>query len=94
MTSFLTTGGIRGKKNSIGKFQPRSFNMGISKEAFLASNGFGRIHPGEDPDLSIRLWNLGFKTKLIPDAYVIIKDVFPGKSFTNRFINSEWLDQF
>lgn len=73
MTSFITTGGIRGNKNSTIKFQPRSFNMGISKTAFEASKGFGRIHPGEDPDLSIRLWNLGFKTKLIPEAFVYHK---------------------
>ncbi len=73
MTSLITTGGIRGNKNSINKFQPRSFNMGISKKAFQASKGFGKIHPGEDPDLSIRLWNLGFKTKLIPEAFVYHK---------------------
>ena len=73
MTSFITTGGIRGNKKSVDTFQPRSFNMGISKEAFLASNGFGFIHPGEDPDLSIRLWNLGYKTKLIPEAFVYHK---------------------
>ncbi|WP_445735534.1 glycosyltransferase [Mariniflexile sp.] len=73
MTSFITTGGIRGNKNSVDRFQPRSFNMGISKNAFLASNGFGFIHPGEDPDLSIRLWDLGFKTKLIPEAFVYHK---------------------
>ena len=73
MTSFITTGGIRGNKNSVGKFQPRSFNMGLSKKAFEDSQGFGRIHPGEDPDLSIRLWNLGYKTKLIPEAYVYHK---------------------
>jgi glycosyltransferase involved in cell wall biosynthesis len=73
MTSVITTGGIRGNKKSIDKFQPRSFNMGLSKKAFEASKGFGRIHPGEDPDLSIRLWNLGFKTKLIPEAFVYHK---------------------
>lgn len=73
MTSFITTGGIRGNKNSVGKFQPRSFNMGISKKAFNTTNGFGRIHPGEDPDLTIRLWNAGYKTKLIPEAYVYHK---------------------
>ena len=43
MTSFITTGGIRGNKKSVDTFQPRSFNMGISKKAFEASNGFGRI---------------------------------------------------
>lgn len=73
MTSFLTTGGIRGGSEQIAKFQPRSFNMGLSKKAFEASNGFGNIHPGEDPDLSIRLWKLGFETKLIPEAYVYHK---------------------
>lgn len=73
MTSFLTTGGIRGKEKSVNSFEPRSFNMGISKDAFLATNGFGQIHPGEDPDLSIRLTKLGFKTKLLSKAYVFHK---------------------
>ncbi|APA93116.1 glycosyltransferase [Myroides sp. ZB35] len=73
MTSVLTTGGIRGASERIGKFQPRSFNMGISKKAFLASGGFGKIHPGEDPDLTIRLWKLGFDTQLFSKAYVYHK---------------------
>ena len=73
MTSFLTTGGIRGGKYKKKLFQPRSFNMGISKEAFLKSNGFGNIHPGEDPDLSIRLNLLGFKTALYSDVLVFHK---------------------
>ena len=60
MTSYLTTGGIRGKKNAVQRFEPRSFNMGISKKAFMASGGFGKIHPGEDPDLSQRLLQKGF----------------------------------
>ncbi|WP_445956085.1 glycosyltransferase [Yeosuana sp.] len=73
MTSFITTGGIRGHKKSVDEFQPRSFNMGISKRAFEASNGFGSIHPGEDPDLSIRIKSLGFQSKLIPTAFVFHK---------------------
>ena len=73
MTSFLTTGGIRGGSEKMGKFQPRSFNMGLSKKAFLESKGFSNIHPGEDPDLSIRLWKMGFSTKLISEAYVYHK---------------------
>lgn len=73
MTSFLTTGGIRGGSEKINKFQPRSFNMGLSRKAFEASKGFGNIHPGEDPDLSIRLWDLGFETKLFPKAFVYHK---------------------
>ncbi|WP_417887241.1 glycosyltransferase [Zunongwangia sp.] len=73
MTSFLTTGGIRGRKKSVSEFQPRSFNMGLSKKAFEATNGFGNIHPGEDPDLSIRLKKMGFKIRLIPEAKVFHK---------------------
>ncbi|HEX8270880.1 MAG TPA: glycosyltransferase [Flavobacterium sp.] len=73
MTSFLTTGGIRGGSEVAGKFQPRSFNMGLSRAAFESSGGFGNIHPGEDPDLSLRLWKLGFKTLLFPNAYVYHK---------------------
>ena len=88
MTSFLTTGGIRGGSEKIGKFQPRSFNMGLSKKAFEASKGFGNIHPGEDPDLSIRLWNLGFETKLFPNAYVYHKRRIDWEKFSvqvNKF---------
>jgi len=80
MTSILTTGGIRGSKSTLGKpasgiggFQPRSFNMGISREVFESVGGFGKIHPGEDPDLTFRIWNAGYKTKLIPEAFVYHK---------------------
>jgi glycosyltransferase involved in cell wall biosynthesis len=73
MTSFLTTGGIRGGSEKLNKFQPRSFNMGISKIAFEDSHGFGNIHPGEDPDLSIRLWKMGYQTRLFPKAFVYHK---------------------
>ncbi|SHJ53339.1 Glycosyltransferase, catalytic subunit of cellulose synthase and poly-beta-1,6-N-acetylglucosamine synthase [Arenibacter nanhaiticus] len=73
MTSLLTTGGIRGAKAAVGKFQPRSFNMGISKIAFEKTKGYGNIHPGEDPDLTFRIWKEGFETKLIPEAFVYHK---------------------
>lgn len=73
MTSFLTTGGIRGRKKSIQQFEPRSFNMGISKKAFESSDGFGKIHPGEDPDLSQRLLKAGFKIGFIERAFVYHK---------------------
>ena len=72
MTSFITTGHVRGGRKSK-DFQPRSFNMGISKEAFLKSKGFGKIHPGEDPELSIRLKKLGFTTKLYNNLKVFHK---------------------
>lgn len=102
MTSFLTTGGIRGGSEKIDKFQPRSFNMGLSRKAFEASNGFGNIHPGEDPDLSIRLWELGFETKLFPDAYVYHKRRIDWDKFSiqvNKFgkarpILNSWYPQY
>ncbi|MDO5106199.1 glycosyltransferase family 2 protein [Capnocytophaga sp.] len=73
MTSLLTTGGIRGNHKSVQKFEPRSFNMGLSRKAFQATKGFGKIHPGEDPDLVIRLWQQGFETAFIEDAFVYHK---------------------
>lgn len=73
MTSFFTTGGIRGNNVSVQNFEPRSFNMGLSKEAFQTSGGFGNVHPGEDPDLSIRLNKLGYRTKLITAVFVYHK---------------------
>lgn len=73
MTSVLTTGGIRGHQRFKKGYQPRSFNMGISQEAFERSGGFGRIHPGEDPDLSLRLEKLGYHPQFIADAYVFHK---------------------
>lgn len=81
MTSFLTTGGIRGKKKSIQKFEPRSFNMGISKEVFEKTGGFGKIHPGEDPDLSQRIRDVGYETIFIPNAFVYHKRRISWKKF-------------
>ena len=80
MTSLITTGHVRGG-SSTKDFQPRSFNMGISKEAFLKSGGFGKIHPGEDPDLSIRLKKSGFRTALYADLKVFHKRRVSIKSF-------------
>lgn len=73
MTSFLTTGGIRGKEKSVKSYEPRSFNMGISKKAFQKTKGFGTIHPGEDPDLSIRIKKAGYQIGFIKEAYVFHK---------------------
>lgn len=73
MTSLLTTGGIRGGKRHIGKFQPRSFNMGLSRKAFEKTAGFGKLRIGEDPDLSMTLWENGFETRLFPMAKVYHK---------------------
>lgn len=70
MTSILTTGGIRGKLKDKSKYQARGYNMGLSKVAFLKSQGFVDPNKGEDIELSIRLKKMGFKLELVEEAYV------------------------
>jgi glycosyltransferase involved in cell wall biosynthesis len=74
MTSFLTTGGIRGKEKNIGgQFHPRSFNMGISRKVYEATGGFKITRMGEDIEFSIRCISLGFKSGLISKAFIYHK---------------------
>ena len=74
MTSPFTTGGIRGNKKRLGgAFHPRSFNMGISRKVWEATNGFILTRLGEDIEFSIRIQSMGFKSGLIPDAIVYHK---------------------
>ena len=75
MTSFLTTGGIRGKTKSAKDYEPRSFNLGIKRELYMKIDGFSNIHPGEDPELIMRLkeHDKGIKIGFIPSAKVIHK---------------------
>ena len=73
MTSFFTTGGIRGGNKPLEKFRPRSFNMGISKEVFERTGGYLITRMGEDIEFSIRIEKAGFRTGLIPDAKVYHK---------------------
>lgn len=73
MTSVFTTGGIRGNKKSVSKFQPRSFNMGVRKVAFEQVGGFSEMRVGEDPDLSMTLWENGFRTAFFDDIGVYHK---------------------
>lgn len=80
MTSFLTTGGIRGAKKSMEKFTPRTFNMGFSKKVYQKVGGFKDMF-GEDIDLSLRIREAGFTTQLIPNAFVYHKRRVSLKSF-------------
>jgi len=73
MTSPFTTGGIRGNKKGIGQFHPRSFNMGLSRQAWQKAGGFIITRLGEDIEYSIRIHSLGFKIGLIPEAKVYHK---------------------
>jgi glycosyltransferase involved in cell wall biosynthesis len=88
MTSFLTTGGIRGGTEKLDKFYPRSFNMGYSREVFDATNGFSEMRFGEDIDMSIRILKLGFKTRLIREAYVFHKRRTSFRQFFKQVFNS------
>lgn len=72
MTSFWTTGGIRGGKVNMEKFKPRTFNMGFSRAVYGKVGGFKDMY-GEDIDLSIRIGKAGFTTKLYRDAFVYHK---------------------
>ena len=81
MTSMLTTGGIRGRKKHVGQFHPRGFNMGISREVFEKTNGYSNLKCAEDIEFSIRIISMGFKTGLIPEAYVYHKRRTTFKAF-------------
>jgi len=71
MTSFLTTGGIRGhNKNMISKFFPRSHNMGVKKTLFEKIGGFGSLRHGQDIELSNRIINEQAVVKLLDNAIV------------------------
>jgi len=70
MTSMLTTGGIRGRKKHIGKYQLRGFNMGVKREVFFAVGRYSGMQVAEDIDLSMRLQKAGYTTVLIAEAFV------------------------
>ena len=88
MTSFFTTGGIRGGKKSMDRFHPRSFNLGVSKKAFESLNGYGSMRFGEDVDFSLRLIEKGFQTDLIAEAYVFHKRRTNFEQFFKQVHNS------
>ena len=87
MTSVLTTGGIRGNKNLKNKFQPRSFNMGLSKVAFETTSGFASQHFGEDIDLTFRLWKNNFESQFIEKAFVYHKRRTSWRGFLKQTFN-------
>lgn len=70
MTSFFTTGGIRGGKKKMDKFYPRSFNMGVRRTVYEALGGFSKMRFGEDIDFSIRIFKGGYACRLFPEAWV------------------------
>ncbi len=85
MSATLTTGGIRGGRQRA--FQPRSFNMGISRDVYKKVGGFQFDRFAEDIELSIRIKKAGFKTLLIPDAFVYHKRRTSLTQFFNQVSN-------
>jgi len=73
MTSFVGTGGTRGGKNQVGKYYPRSFNMGVSRKVFHTIGGMNDLRHGQDMDYSARIYQAGFEVGFIIDAYVYHK---------------------
>ncbi|MBO6081796.1 MAG: glycosyltransferase [Bacteroidales bacterium] len=88
MTSFFTTGGIRGGKKKLDKFYPRSFNMGIRRDVFAALGGFSKMRFGEDIDLSIRIFKGGYRCRLFPEAWVWHKRRTDLRKFFKQVHNS------
>ena len=88
MTSFFTTGGIRGGKKKLDKFYPRSFNMGIKKTLFEALHGFSNMRFGEDIDFSIRIFKSGARCRLFPEAWVWHKRRTDFRKFFRQVHNS------
>jgi GT2 family glycosyltransferase len=73
MTSFWTTGGIRGKLKVPSKYQARGFNMGVSRQVFESIGGFVDPNRGEDIEWSIRIKKAGFTLELVEEAFVYHK---------------------
>ena len=88
MTSFFTTGGIRGGKAKLDKFFPRSYNMGIRREVYQKLGGFSKMRFGEDIDFSYRIVEAGYKTALIPEAWVWHKRRTDFRKFFRQVYNS------
>ncbi len=88
MTSFFTTGGIRGGKKKMDKFYPRSYNMGIRSEVYEKLGGFSRMRFGEDIDFSYRIVENGYKAVLIPKAWVWHKRRTDFRKFFKQVHNS------
>lgn len=88
MTSFFTTGGIRGGKKKMDKFYPRSFNMGVRREVYQALGGFSKMRFGEDIDFSIRIFKEGYRCRLFPGAWVYHKRRTDLRKFFKQVHNS------
>lgn len=87
MSSVFTTGGIRGGEKRVGWFQPRSFNMGISRSVYQQTGGFRFDRFAEDIEFSIRMKKAGFRVGLISEAFAFHKRRASFRQFFNQVLN-------
>jgi len=87
MTSFITTGGIRGKKKRVGRYYPRSFNMGLRREVYEKIGGFGGLRHGQDIEFSQRIIDSGATTRFVEDAVVYHKRRTSLRKFFKQVFN-------
>ena len=88
MTSFFTTGGIRGGKKKLDKFYTRSFNMGVRTAVYRELGGFSDMRFGEDIDFSTRIFRGGYSCRLLPEAWVWHKRRTDLRKFFKQVHNS------
>ena len=95
MTSFFTTGGIRGGKKQLDKkFYPRSFNLGVRREVYQQLGGFTTERfskmslYGEDIDFSLRIYKNGYSCRLFPEAWLWHKRRTDFRKFWRQVYNS------
>lgn len=86
MTSYLTTGGTRGRAKTVTSYYPRSFNMGMKREVYESTGGFKIPDCGEDLEFSIRIERSGYRIGLIEDAYIFHKRKGTLKSFYDQMV--------
>ena len=88
MTSFFTTGGMRGhSEKMLAKFFPRTHNMGITAKLYQKVGGFGALRHGQDIELSHRIHSSGAVVKFIPDAIVFHRRRTSLKKFFRQVFN-------
>jgi glycosyltransferase involved in cell wall biosynthesis len=88
MTSFITTGGLRGKKGKkLAKYYPRSFNMGLSRDLWKQIGGFGSLRHGQDIEFSNRIIRSGAHVIFVDNAEVFHKRRTNLKRFYKQVFN-------
>lgn len=87
MTSFIGTLGTRGSKKGVGKFYPRSFNMGLRREIFEDIGGMNALRHGQDMDFTARIYKAGYTVGLIPEAFVYHKRRTNLKKYFKQIFN-------